>query len=234
MEGPDGGVDTEFAGGELPRLAVLKALGDNTRYAIYLELARSVRPLATAEIADLLGLHPNTVRPHLERMRDVGLLLVEIDARGEVGRPQHRYSLSNEAPSLGLEPPTMPLLAQLMTDVAVLAHASSGEALAVGRTRGAATAHRYAESPSCLEGLVSELDRLGFDPTVGEADDHETAVVGFAHCPYRALAESHPELICALHQGIVEGFVDTMGDAFVAEFCNLAHRTPCQVAISPR
>ena len=31
-----------------PRLAVLKALGDNTRYAIYLELARSPRPLATA------------------------------------------------------------------------------------------------------------------------------------------------------------------------------------------
>ena len=65
-----------------PRLAVLKALGDNTRYAIYLELARSPRPLATAEIAESLDLHPNTVRPHLERMRDVGLLAVETDARG--------------------------------------------------------------------------------------------------------------------------------------------------------
>ena len=58
------------------RLDVLKALGDNTRYAIYLELARSPLPLATAEIADTLDLHPNTVRPHLERMRDVGLLEV--------------------------------------------------------------------------------------------------------------------------------------------------------------
>ncbi len=220
--------------GEVPRLAVLKALGDNTRYAIYLELARAVRPLATAEIAELLGLHPNTVRPHLERMRDVGLLLIEVDARGEVGRPQHRYSLSSEAPSLGLEPPTMPLLAQLMTDVAFVAGASSTEAIEVGRARGAATAKRYANAPSCLEGLVSELDRLGFDPAVGEADDHETAVVAFAHCPYRPLAEAHPELVCALHRGIVEGFVDAMGDALVAEFCNLAHRTPCQVAISPR
>ena len=34
------------------RLDLLKTLGDNTRYAIYLELARSPRPLATAEIAD--------------------------------------------------------------------------------------------------------------------------------------------------------------------------------------
>ncbi|MBV8295751.1 MAG: helix-turn-helix transcriptional regulator, partial [Acidimicrobiia bacterium] len=60
------------------RLAVLKALGDNTRYAIYLELARSPSPLSTIEIAETLGLHANTVRPHLERMREVALLDVEI------------------------------------------------------------------------------------------------------------------------------------------------------------
>ncbi len=57
-----------------PQLDLLKALGDNTRYAIYLELARSARPLATADISASLALHPNTVRPHLERMREAGLL----------------------------------------------------------------------------------------------------------------------------------------------------------------
>jgi hypothetical protein len=34
------------------RLPVFKALGDNTRYAIYLELARSAVPLSTAEVAE--------------------------------------------------------------------------------------------------------------------------------------------------------------------------------------
>ena len=34
-------------------------------------------------------------------MREVGLLEVTTDARGEVGRPQHRYSLAPDAPSLG-------------------------------------------------------------------------------------------------------------------------------------
>lgn len=222
----------------VPRLEVLKALGDNTRYAIYLELATAARPLATAELAEALALHPNTVRPHLERMRDVGLLEVEVDARGGVGRPQHRYSLTADAPSLGLEPPTMPLLAGLMTDVAAMAGAGAHDALDVGRTRGAAAAVRYADAPSCLEALVSELDHLGFDPAVGPAgvDDQDdgTAIVAFSHCPYRTLAEVHPELVCSLHQGLVEGFVATMGDAAVAEFCNVAHRTPCQVAISPR
>ena len=83
------------------RLDVFKALGDNTRYAIYLELARSAQPLATAEIALTLGLHINTVRPHLERMRDAGLLEVEVEAQGGVGRPQHRYTVAADAPSLG-------------------------------------------------------------------------------------------------------------------------------------
>ncbi len=219
---------------ELPRLEVLKALGDNTRYAIYLELARSPRPLATAEIAETLALHPNTVRPHLERMRDVGLLHVEVDARGEIGRPQHRYSLSADAPGLGLEPPTMPLLAALMTRVAAAAGAGQAEAAEVGRSTGVTRAARYADAPSCLEALVDELDRLGFDPLVGEEADHESAVVAFANCPYRELAELHPELVCALHRGVIEGFVDTMGDASVTEFCTLADRTPCQVTITPR
>ncbi len=81
-----------------PQLDLLKALGDNTRYAIYLELARSARPLATADISESLDLHPNTVRPHLERMREAGLLDVEVGGRGDVGRPQHRYSIAAERP----------------------------------------------------------------------------------------------------------------------------------------
>ena len=71
-------------------------------------------PLSTAEIADVLDLHVNTVRPHLERMRDVGLLEVDTESRGGVGRPQHRYSLAADAPSLGLEPSPFPMLARML------------------------------------------------------------------------------------------------------------------------
>src|SRR6188472_2382294 len=103
---------------DAPRLEILKALGDNTRYAIYLELARAPMPLATAQVADSLALHPNTVRPHLERMREVGLLEVVTEARGTVGRPQHRYSLAADAPALGFEPPAFPALAQMLLRMA--------------------------------------------------------------------------------------------------------------------
>jgi predicted ArsR family transcriptional regulator len=216
------------------RLPILKALGDNTRYAIYLELARSAVPLSTSDIAESLGLHANTVRPHLERMRDVGLLDVRTDATGGVGRPQHRYSLASDAPSLGLEPPSYPLLARLLLETAAAAGVGAEEAVEIGREQGRHESARHADAPSCLEALVRELEVLGFDPAVDGSDDGETAVVAFAHCPFRDLAEAHPELVCAMHRGMVEGFVEGVGGGEVDDFHPLVHRKPCQVTIASR
>ena len=215
-----------MAPGDAPRLDLLKALGDNTRYAIYLELARSTRPLATADVAESLGLHVNTVRPHLERMREVGLLEVQSDNRGAVGRPQHRYSLAPDAPSLGLEPPTFALIARMLLRAAGLAGADAADAVDAGREQGRADAARDVGRP-CVAALVRELDRLGFDPTV--AGDDGQATIAFAHCPFRELAEANPNLVCGLHRGLIEGFVETVGGGDVSDFRTLVDRDSCQV-----
>src|SRR5579863_430938 len=117
----------------MERLPVFKALGDNTRYAIYLEVARAQSPASTSEIADALDLHANTVRPHLERMRDAGLLVVETTGQGQVGRPQHRWSLAPDAPSLGLEPSAFRLLARLVAGVVAQAGVDQDDIAAIGR-----------------------------------------------------------------------------------------------------
>ena len=224
--------DVRHGGGSLataaPRLDLLKALGDNSRYAIFLELARSPRPLATAEVAEHLGLHPNTVRPHLERMREVGLLEVETDHRGGPGRPQHRYSTAADAPGLGLEPPAFPLLATMLlraaglggagADDAVEAGREAGRALASGRMVAADAGREPDDEVPCIDALVAVLAQLGFDPArLDEASPGgetattaatTTTTVAFAHCPYRDLAEANPTLVCGLHRGLVEGFVD--------------------------
>ena len=247
------------------RLDLLKALGDNTRYAIYLELARSPRPLATADVAESLGLHPNTVRPHLERMRDVGLLAVETEGRGGVGRPQHRYAIAPDAPSLGLEPPAMPLLAGMLVGVAAAAGAAPEETAAIGRAQGRAAAASLvpglvgpeAEAPRtavgaepvevgddadpsdedalaevCLAVLVADLDRLGFDPAV--ATDGAGTTVAFTHCPFAEVAAAHPEIVCHLHRGMVEGLVAAVGGLDVDAFHTLVDREPCQVVLGAR
>lgn len=217
-----------LAAAERPnRLAILKALGDNTRYAIYLELARAPLPLSTADIAESLDLHPNTVRPHLERMRDVGLLEIRTDARGGVGRPQHLYSIATGAPSLGLEPPSFPLLARLLLRIAGASGAGAEEATDAGRDQGRADAEAWPVDTSCIEALSTELATLGFDPAVAEDDGQAT--VAFTHCPFRELAELRPDLVCGLHRGLVEGLVEGVGEGRVVAFRSLVDRAPCQV-----
>jgi predicted ArsR family transcriptional regulator len=215
------------------RLPVFKALGDNTRYAIYLELARSSAPLSTADVAEALDLHPNTVRPHLERMREVGLLEVETDSRGAIGRPQHRYGLAADAPSLGLEPSAFRLLARLVAGVAARSGMTPDEVADVGRDHGRAAAMARAATDGsgrvrgCVATLTAELADLGFDPEV--ADDGAATTIAFTHCPFRELAELFPDVVCHLHRGIVEGIVDEVGGAEVTRFATLADRSPCEM-----
>jgi predicted ArsR family transcriptional regulator len=211
-------------------LDLLKALGDNTRYAIYLELARSPVPRSTAEVAESLGLHVNTVRPQME-----GLLEVEADHRGAPGRPQHRYSVAADAPSLGLEPPTFPMLARMLVCAASRSGASAEDAVAAGYEQGIeeAEATDRRSAGTCTAALVGLLTRLGFDPEAVDGHDG-TTTVAFTRCPFQAIAESNPELVCGLHRGLVEGFVDATGGAEVLDFGSLVDRHPCRVQVAER
>jgi predicted ArsR family transcriptional regulator len=216
------------------RLDLLKTLGDNTRYAIYLELARSPKPLATADVAASLDLHVNTVRPHLERMRDVGLLEVAAETRGGVGRPQHVYSLAPEAPSLGLEPPSFPLLAEMLIGLVATTGAAGDDAVEIGREHGGVAAARAPSGRSCVDALLDDQARLGFDPT--RVDDDDSVTVAFTHCPYGELARRHPDIVCSLHCGMVEGLVESLAPdsspaVRVREFHTVVDRAPCQVEL---
>src|SRR5947209_7467441 len=132
----------------------------------------SPAPLATSDIAEVLDLHPNTVRPHLERLREAGLLEVESASQGSVGRPQHRYMLTDGAPSLGLEPPAYPLLADLLAQLAAELGARDDDVAEVGRTWGRHEAETLEEADGevedagareespCVDALVAELAEL--------------------------------------------------------------------------
>ena len=94
------------------------------------------RALTATELADRLGLHANTVRLHLERLREAGLVDVEPVHRGTVGRPQHVYSLAAGAPGLGLDPPSYTLLAGMLAMLAERVGAEAADATAAGRSWG--------------------------------------------------------------------------------------------------
>jgi predicted ArsR family transcriptional regulator len=87
------------------------------------------------------------------------------------------------------------------------------------------------EATGAVAALSSEQARLGFDPEVATGEGGTT--MAFAHCPFQDLAEHHPELVCTLHCGLVEGFMDEVGGPVVTRFHNIADRTPCRVDLAP-
>ena len=214
------------------QLTVLKALGDETRFAMYRELARSTAAMSAQDLAERLGLHANTVRLHLERLRDAGLVDVEPVRRGTVGRPQHLYFLSPGAPALGFDPPGHALLAGLMAALAERIGADAADAADTGRAWGADSGRRT-RAGSCLRALEAELARLGFEPSLEAADGaHEGSTrIEFLHCPFRELAEAYPELVCNLHRGLCEGVVDAAGGGRVEDFATLYDPEPCHVVV---
>ncbi len=215
------------------QLAVLKALADETRYAVYRELSTSTKPLSAQDLADRLGVHANTVRLHLERLRDVGIVDVEAVRRGTVGRPQHLYFLADGAPGVGFDPPAHALLAGLLASLAERLGADPDDAADAGHAWGVEAGART-RTTSCLRALESELQRLGFEPAVGAGDGTSEGGtrVDFLHCPFRELAEAYPELVCNLHRGLCEGVVDKVGGGSVAEFSTLYDPEPCHVTVA--
>src|ERR1700751_4279026 len=123
-------------------LAVLKALGDETRFSMYQELASSTNALTAGELAERLGLHANTVRLHLERLREAGLIDVEPVRRGPGGGPPPPSFLAARAPGLGFDPPAHALLAGLLAALSERIGADAADAADTGRAWGADTGRR--------------------------------------------------------------------------------------------
>src|SRR5438067_5191272 len=85
-----------YDGGPMPEqvtIEVHKALADDTRYRLYRFLRLSGRPVAVRELATRLSLHPNTLRPHLRRLEEAGLVATETRRGPSVGRPQTLYAV---------------------------------------------------------------------------------------------------------------------------------------------
>src|SRR4029077_10202652 len=82
-------------------IEVHKALAEDTRYRLYRYLRLSGRPVAVRELAPRLSLHPNTLRPHLRRLEEVGLVARETRrTAAAVGRPQTLH-LAGDVPPRG-------------------------------------------------------------------------------------------------------------------------------------
>ena len=191
-------------------IEVHKALADDTRYRLYRYLRLSGRPVSVRELSIRLGLHVNTLRPHLRRLEEAGLVTSEAQ-RGvaSVGRPQTVYSVVEREEREGRD---YRLFAEIVAGQ-VTGSRQRSRAVASAREWGAYLVGRSAPKPGGrsssgpnLAVLQEALSEAGFDPRFRR---HGRARVDITlrDCPFRDLLDEHRDLVCALHRGLLEGML---------------------------
>lgn len=184
-------------------------LGGISRARLLAELRRSDAPMGIRELALIVGLHPNTVREHLDRLVAAGLVTRDTAAPAGRGRPGLRYAA--ERVSAEEDPSAYRMLARVLATA--LAGRDDGVAAATGAGEGwgalAAGAHGPVDDPAmATERLVQMLDDLGFAP---EVDPDAASSILLHQCPFGALAHERGDVVCGVHLGLMRGALRELG-----------------------
>ncbi|QZT60447.1 helix-turn-helix transcriptional regulator [Mycolicibacterium austroafricanum] len=174
-------------------------------------LRNSTKPRSIADIAQEMGLHPNTIRFHLDAL--VGARLVEqlIGDTVGPGRPPVLFRALRRMDPAG--PTNYRLLADIFIDYfASSADDPSGAAAELGRSWGTSLVedHRSrAQSKSqTVADLIELLGDLGFKPE--PPPNRRAAQIRLRHCPFHEMVGEHGTMICAVHLGLMQGALDRM------------------------
>ncbi|MDO8106706.1 helix-turn-helix domain-containing protein [Isoptericola sp. b441] len=144
-------------------------------------------PLTAADLAARLGLHVTTARFHLDQLEEAGLVLRQTARSGGRGRPAVAYRAAE-----------LDLVAVRDRMIEALAGAAAtGEP---ARTAG----RRWGEELTVPDGearevLTTATAALGFDP------EEAPAGLRLRACPFRDAARHHPEVVCQVHLGLLQG-----------------------------
>ena len=213
-------------------LAVLKALGDETRFSMYRELAGSTRGCSAP------GARRRARPARQHRAPPPRTPARSRSGRGRADAPRHRrpapalYSLAPGAPGLGLRPAEL--------------HAARRAARRAGRarrrrrpTRRPRSAGRGASRPgaarareSCVKALAGEMDRLGFEPAAEARRGERRPTSRSCTARSGSWPRPTPSWSATSTAGICEGVVETVGGGSVEDFATLYDRDPCRVTVA--
>jgi predicted ArsR family transcriptional regulator len=214
-------------------IEVHKALADDTRFRLYRYLRLSGRPVSVRELSARLSLHPNTLRPHLRRLEQVGLVARETRRASGVGRPQTLYSVVDQ-PAEASEG-EFRLLAEILAAM-VRGRRARDRARELATEWGAYLVRRDAPKPGArppagrhLATLQEAMARAGFDPRFRRTEDRAVEI-SMRDCPFRDLLDEHGDLVCSVHRGLLEGMLAEIRPSLrMIEFAPLTDRSLCRL-----
>jgi predicted ArsR family transcriptional regulator len=175
-----------------------------------LQLLRTATlPPSVAAIARQLGVHPNTVRFHLNVLVASGQAEHVVPAHSRPGRPAHLFRSVQRMDPAG--PRRYELLAEILVQSVAAGPEPSVRAADAGREWGQVLAehagtgeHTAGARPGePVARLVSLLDDLGFDPDLRVSAKRQQ--VGLRHCPFLELAQARGQVVCPIHLGLMQG-----------------------------
>ncbi|MBY8867127.1 helix-turn-helix transcriptional regulator [Streptomyces sennicomposti] len=174
-------------------------------------------PLGVAETAERIGVHPNTVRFHLDALVAEGLVERRSESFSGPGRPRQGPGRPRTVyvPTPGMDrggARGYRLLARmLLSRLAAQGPEARASAMETGREWGGVLVdppqpRRRPTAEEAAASLVALLDDLGFDPTPeGGGADRPPERIRLRHCPFLELAEEYDGLVCPLHLGLMQG-----------------------------
>lgn len=191
------------------------ALSQPTRAHLFRLLGELGRAAGTAELAEQLGLHPNGVRMHLERLQRDGLLIRESEPQPR-GRPRDVWKIAPDAQPGGRAPRAYTDLVRWLARATGSGSRGLRGIEAAGREIGQELASRQGTSGE--DAFQTTLTSLGFQPRL-KSRTGERLTICLGNCPYRDAVRENQPVICSLHRGITRGLLDVMApDVKLTEF----------------
>jgi predicted ArsR family transcriptional regulator len=195
-------------------IEAIAALADPVRRRLYDLVVAEGRPISREQAAAGAAVPLHSVRFHLDRLVEEGLLEVEyrrLTGRSGpgAGRPAKLYRRSAREVAVSLPQRNYDLVGSILA-AAVERTLEGGEMAAAlrqeARARGREVGTAYAEAAGAeLERAATALAGEGFEPTL--ADDE----VCLRNCPFDSLARAHTQLVCGVNLRFVGGVVEGLG-----------------------
>ncbi|MCX4418174.1 helix-turn-helix transcriptional regulator [Streptomyces mirabilis] len=198
-------------------IEAIAALQDPVRRRLYEYVAAQGREVGRNEAAEAAGVARTLAAHHLDRLAEAGLLesgsrrLTGRSGPG-AGRPAKVYKRARAERSVSLPARDYRTAAELLAEAAEQAGLDA-ELCAAARRRGEAL--RGSAAPcGGLEQAVEMLAARGYEPHLEGAEGATGAaarVVRMRNCPFHAVAERFPPLVCGMNLALLEGLLGTDG-----------------------
>ena len=192
-------------------------LGES-RSRVLAALQAASHPVGVEEVAEKVGLHPNTARFHLDGLLQQGLAQRAREERSAPGRPRTLYTATPDGARTGRR--SYRLLAEILTGY-LAAHSRRPAAAAQeagqawGRMLVPQRRRRGRTAPAtAVRDLLTTLDEIGFAPEPAGTGTERRILLH--HCPFREAAEQRQDVVCAVHLGLMQGALEQMNAPLAA------------------